>query len=112
MKNVIIAIPPEKETYIKSVRSTTKTIRGVDVRPVPTFDEDGLEPVYDKDEDLYGSEGLFPAEVVKLGGAGIWRGCPVENVIFHPVQVQPAGRTVLMHDSIVWRLDTEKKSRP
>ena len=100
VRDVTFALPPGHIARLVVSGSSSSVRNGVRIRPLPTFEDDALSPLYIEDPAIYDAPGTYPGILAEVSDPGIRRGCPVARLRFYPVQVDPLDEKVTVYDRI------------
>jgi hypothetical protein len=100
-----VAIPRGAQVQVQVLADQLETRSGYLLYPAQQPQvEQGEEPPFTLDAASYERDEFLPSEIVTVEGPYTIRGVEVILVRFHPVQYNPAGRTLRIHTSFRTRL--------
>lgn len=101
-----VAMPRGAVTELEILDYQTYFLYDMNINPAPTIqmDDDGSEPLYNKNLDIYNRDEYYPAEVVTLGKSGKMRG--VDFVAMHvtPFRYNPISQKLLVYTDIRFKV--------
>ena len=111
LKGLLIDVPAGKAAQLSVVDSRVQPYSGYQVYPVPAAVVDavgGMAAVgsaFYEDELAYGTDGFYPQSVAALGQSYVFRDQVKQQVIFYPLDFNPASGQLHLYRRIELRID-------
>ena len=114
---VLVAIPKDAAITLTVVDAQYQDISDRAIAPsIPRQIEIDapLWQLFDQyiDQDFYSQDALLPAAPVSVGFQGLLRDQPVAQILFHPVQINPATRMLRLYQQLRVRVDFGRPLNP
>lgn len=107
IKSFLVQVPRNGRVDVRILDHVKETMPAGRIVPVPRkmIQHDGsIREVFEEDEGVYGSEGLYPRSLVEVGERMVCRGVPVARVTVHPFRWSPVAGELVISKKLRFRL--------
>lgn len=111
LKSVLVAVPEGVSITLETLETETSIRSDFPIYPAPRFeakesaDSVYLEERFYSDPVAYGRNAFFPESPASIERVGKIRDLPVVRISFHPIQYNPATKTMREHSTIKVKLN-------
>jgi len=102
----MVGIPDQAGARLEILSYSYETVEGYDILPVQTPTIEGSDEIlpFVKDDNFYGRDEFYPAEVASLGEPIICRDLRMIQVIISPVQYNPVTKELRVYTSLDYNI--------